>query len=57
MEIMQYLNETTFSMVLCAFLVIKVNNTLSELSKSINNFNLRLENLEKAILNKPLKSN
>lgn len=50
MELMQYINETTFSMVLCAFLVIKVNNTLAELSKAIDNFNLRLENLEKTIL-------
>lgn len=51
MELMKYINEQTFSMVLCAFLVIKVNNTLTELSKAIDNFNLRLENLEKTIIN------
>lgn len=46
MEIMQYINEGTFAMVLCVYLVVRFENSIRSLEKSIIELT-QLINLEK----------
>lgn len=44
MEIMEYINEGTFAMVLCVYLVVRFENSIKNLEKSILELTMEIKN-------------